>query len=244
MASAWAERAKVARLLSNIPDAENLFTLSDCTSDYARKITDFRELVGIDKRTIAVGIDNEYVTYDALQNVTDEYSNILWLSITLNMLWQDFCTVNRNDDSPLKVLSFVTVPSDLYIKQFADPAYDIHLLNNIELHYFEKFYASDIYDGRYGNLNYSAVDVQDLLSGNYENYFDFVRTNEYITVKPTMDILEAQLNSVKVGGMFVFWNASDGGEIYVDATRMFTSHHVDICRYIKSRSDFISSCAL
>jgi len=240
MASAWAERAKVARILSNVPNTENLFTPTGEISEYSKKITDFRDFIGIDKRTIAVGVDNEYVVYDAQQNVADDYGSILWLNTVQNMMWQDLATANRGSDSPLRILSFITTPADFYIKQLADPDCDVHLLNNLELHYFEKFYASDIYDGRYGDLNYSAVDMQDLLNGDFENYFDFVRTNDYITVKPTFDVLKAQLNSVKVGGLFVFSNASDSGEIYVDATKIFMSHHADICRYINSRSDFTS----
>lgn len=241
MPSGWIERAKIARELSRTGDSELVFSEMEIIEDYARKITDLRESCGVDKRLIAVGGDSEYATYDAVQNINEDFANIIWHYSAQNKMWHDICISSRGTvENPAKILSYILLPIDDYIKPLADNTREYTFINNLELHYFEKFYATTEYAQRYGGMNYSVIDTQDLISGTHEKTFDFVRTNSYMCLKPTLEILKSNMDAVKVGGMFVFVDSSNFGELYALDDGMYTSFHRDMGEYIKSRTDFVS----
>jgi hypothetical protein len=240
MARGWVDRARISRRLSRagLDDffSEEILDLSD----YAKKIKQFHELVSIDRRAVAVGSDIEAHWHEAMISVNDELAHVVWQNISQIKMWYDLLISDGTVENPKKVLTYMQFPWSFMMDYMSDRTKEFTFINNIDLYYFESFYLDAQKLAEYPDIRYSAVDLIDIVSGETSYAYDVVRATGFGINRPSIDVLESLMNSVKIGGVFVLSDASDYGMLYMTADSEITSEFLDYGKYIASRGDFIS----
>lgn len=247
MSNAWARRAFIARQLSrpsvlDFPAHQSSFSAQkELIAEFASKVTSFRSRCNVDQRSIAIGTDSDFFFYDALTTLSGEFFEIGYLAWLQNKMWYEFARpANSSSANKYKVLSVAMIPIADHVAELANDSVDMHIINNIDLYYFERFFVGDMYDGEYGELSYSVVDQEEIINHSLVGEFDFVRIYPKQAVLPNMDSLNAYMDTVKVGGVFLMNYASDYGDMYLDEKAEYANYYYDMCAHIASRTDFMT----
>lgn len=247
MSSAWARRSFLARQLSSptlleFPqDKASYLSETDVLAEFAAKVTSFRTRCNVDQRSIAIGTDSDFFFYDALGTLKDEFAEIGYLAWLQNKMWYELARPqSASSSNKYKVLSVSMIPISDHVAELANDTVDMHIINNIDLYYFERFFINDMYDGKYGELSYTVVDQSEVMAGDFAGSFDFVRIASKQGLLPSTETLDAYLDATKVGGVFLMNYAADYGDMYLDEKAEYSNYYYDMCKHISSRSDFMA----
>lgn len=247
MSSAWARRSFIARQVSRPSNLDFPYDKASYLSEtmelaeFAAKVTAFRTRCNIDQRSIAIGTDSDFFFYDALGTLKDEFAEIGYLAWLQNKMWYELARpAGASSENKYKVLSVSMIPISDHVSELANPSVDMHILNNIDLYYFERFFVTEMYQGQYGELSYKVVDHSEIESGDLANQFDFVRIASKQSMLPSMTMLDAYLGATNVGGTFLLNYAADYGDMYLDEKAEFANYYFDMCKHIAMREDFLT----
>ncbi len=240
MTSGWVGRSRIARQLSNTGANEILYSDIESLTDYVNDVCSFINECSIDKRAIAVGGDIEHVRYEAFLNMDNDLRAISWHSISMIKMWYDLAMRDGTTESPSKALTVMQLPSSFYMEYLQDRTKSFTFVNNNDLFFFEEFFLNNPSLNTYENIEYSAIDVQDIQEGVADGQFDIVRVGGYSINKHGPDLLDAYLNCTKVGGIFVLFDSADFGDMYTNTNKLYTSMSWDFNKHIANRSDFIT----
>ncbi|MDA0898413.1 MAG: hypothetical protein O3A30_03955 [Bacteroidetes bacterium] len=222
---------------------ETFFANSSNVQDYAQSVVDYHTAAGVDKRAIAVGEDGEFVTHDWLAAPVDSWAENLWAAASSVKVWEDVLKPISPDGSPVaasEILTYITTPLDDRTQSMADGDRNFTFINHSELFYLEEFYLNSDYVSKFGPLSYSAIDVEDILAGEKDGFFDIVRIHSAHVVRTDTKLLDKYMDAVKVGGVFLLNEVSGWTDLYKDSLKIHHSYYSDIGRHITSRSDFIT----
>lgn len=243
MSNSWVERSRVARMLSRTGMEETFFANSGNVQDYAQSVVDHHTNAGVDKRAIAVGEDGEFVLYDWFVSPVDSWAENLWAAASSWKVWEDALKPISPDGSPVtppEILTYITLPLDDRTQSMADGDRRFTFINQSELFNLEEFYLNSDYATRFGELSYSAINVQDIMSGEKDGFFDIVRIHSSHVIRTDTKLLGKYMDAVKIGGVFLLNEVSGYTDLYKDSLKLHLSVYSDIGRYVTSRSDFIS----
>lgn len=247
MSSAWARRSLIARQVSrpsalDFPHDKASF-LSETLelAEFAAKVTSFRIRCNIDQRSIAVGTDSDFFFYDALGTLKDEFAEICYLAWLQNKMWYELARpASSSPENKYKVLSISMIPISDHVSELANSSVDMHIINNIDLYYFERFFVKEMYQGEHGQLSYKVVDQSEISSGSLSGQFDFVRIASKQSLLPSMTILDAYMDTTAVGGTFLMNFAADYGDMYLDEKAEYANYYFDMCKHMSAREDFLT----
>lgn len=247
MSNAWARRSFIARQLSrpsalDFPANEaSYLSQTDVLAEFASKVTSFRTRCNIDQRSIAIGTDSDFFFYDALGTLSGEFAEIGYLAWLQNKMWYELARpADTSASNKYKVLSISMIPISDHVAELANDSVNMHIINNIDLYYFERFFVQEMYDGAHGELSYVVVDQEEIESGSLEAQYDFVRIASKQSLLPHMSTLDAYMDAVKVGGIFLMNYAADYGDMYLDEKAEYANYYYDMCAHVASRTDFMT----
>lgn len=247
MSNAWARRSLIARKLSrpsilDFPtDKASYLSQTDVLAEFASKVTAFRDRCNVDRRSIAVGTDSDFFFYDALGTLSGNFAEIGYLAWMQNKMWYELARpAGVSASNKYKVLSISMIPISDHVAELANDSVDMHIINTIDLYYFERFFVQDMYGGEYGDLAYTVVDQSEIETGDFQQQFDFVRIASKQSLLPSMETLDSYMDAVKVGGVFFMNYAADYGDMYLDERAEFANYYFDMCSHAATRTDFLT----
>lgn len=232
------ERSRIAIALSSVPWIE-YFDSGD-VDDFTGKILAHYQTCNLDQRAIAVGDEAELNRYAFMHKPTAEFRDLLLSYAQVLAVTDDLFSHSFSGDAPKKVLTHMFVPSPARLAAIESGSTEYTFINTDALYNLEKFYLqTDAIAGR-GQMTYSAINEQDILSGDNDGYFDVVTVYPSNVHRCSNRLLDKYLDSVKVGGIFLLHQATGTGGIYSDSLKIHKSFYTDISRHIQRRSDYKS----
>lgn len=224
----------IARSLStNQTDASHEANLEKLQrwSDIGRNLI---ESTSPDKRYLATGVDNFFLQYDMDFRQDTTYGEWVWsLCAHLDtILGINFC-------DPTAEEHVLVTPSALFpsLEALLNPNKHFYFLNNFSLLVFERF-ISETYPLQLGNFKYSAISYFDLLSGSYDNFFNYVKLCEWDALTANDTLISAAMDSVRSKGMFILYDVSCGGTLYENPIAAYEHRMYRTSKRIAVRPDF------
>jgi hypothetical protein len=189
----------------------------------------------LDQRDIAVGGEFEIVKMDMYKTPAENWENVLWGAYMVTIvLSQLMGTTNPKMliDNPFPIVPLFDM------LEGPTPLRDYTVLNTYNLYDWEEFglTLSDV-TNNYSDIQYSALDMQDLLDGEGAGTFDMVRLGPQTLHSINNRVIDAVLGLLKVGGVLHFTNTSGYQSLY----NLGTAHrhpYTRFNRHIAAQANF------
>jgi len=243
MSNSWVEKARVARLLSRTGTEDIFFKDGDFIQDFFKAVADHHNRAGVDRRAIATGEDFEFTRYEIFVDPLDGFAEMLWAATASIHIWDDILRPVPKDGEPvvpLQILAHDEVMVDSRIQSMVDGTCHYTFINETDLFRLEEFYFPSEHARQFGDAPYSVINIQDIMAGEKDGFFDVVRLNSRHIMLTSNKVLGKYMDSVKVGGIMFLNEMSGFTRIYDDSMKMHLSFYYEPSKYIKSREDFIT----
>jgi hypothetical protein len=220
----WSKALRVARDSSSF-SFDGAFSNAEAMNDWATLCVDDLTAQNVDKRDIAVGGDFELVKYDMYKTPGENWENNLWSGyLVVLMIIQLLGKTNPKilGDNPLPIHTQFDAMNG------PTPAKNYTFLNNSALYEFEEFgLPLPTTVNNYSDIQYAAMDIQDLLDGEGAGTFDMVRVGPQTLHSINNRVIDAVLGLLKVGGVLHFTNTSN----YQSSYNLGTAHRHPFTRF-------------
>lgn len=243
MPDAWVEARRVARMLSTTGVEDAFHDSNNYLNDFYRRANAYLNTVNIDRRAKAIGPDLSFLVYQIAESENDSWSEMLWSYETDLRIWEELLrpiSVDGSPVEPIDILTHLVSPSLPTIPGLNGTDRHYTFLNTNELYCLEEFFLNHPDSEQFGEFNYSAIDLQDIVDGHADGRFDIVRLWSWMVVRPTPSILKLFLNAVKVGGIIVINDASNLNQIYDNSTKAHYSPYFNMGKFIAKDERFVT----
>lgn len=243
MSNEWVERARVAREFSKTGSEDSYFKEYGPNQDYFRNVAEHHINAGLDKRSIATGEDFENVRYEVFVSPLDGFAEMLYASASSIHIWEDLLRpigALGPEQKPLQVLTHDEVATDRRTQSMADGTCHYTFINESDLFRLENFYFNSEHVQQFGEIPYSAIDIQDIYSGAKDGFFDLVKLNSRHIMSVDNKLLGKYMDAVKLGGVIFINEMSGFTKLYDDSLKIHQNIYYDVSKYITSRDDFLS----
>ena len=230
----WSKALRVARDSSSF-EYDSDFSNSEAINDWSTLVVDYLTANNVDMRDIAVGGDYDIVKYDMFKTPSENWEHVLWCGF----LVEGFIAQLLNKDNA-KVFTDNPLPVDIQLSAINGPTPKRRytFLNGDQLFNFEEFGLSlSTTTNNYSDIQYSVMDMQDLLNGDEAGTFDLVRVKAPTLHSINNRIIDAVLGLLNVGGVLHFAETSKWQSAYnmgVPHRHSYTRFN----RYIAAQSNF------
>ena len=140
----------------------------------------------------------------------------------------------------LKILSPSRVTHPIFFNHVGDTRREYTFVNNWNLHHFEQFALTQpSVAAQHSDTRYSAVDEQDVLNGSLSGIYDAVRSTPIGFFGPNTKLLDAYLDTLKVGGVMIWFESSEWTSIYANGlARTHTSFYTRFAKHLAAKTNF------
>jgi hypothetical protein len=240
MPDAWVEARRVARELSRTGIEDAFHDQNNYLNDFYRRVNAYLDSVNVDRRAKASGPDLSFLVYQIAESSNDSWSEMLWSYEMDLRIWEDLARPIPSGDEPFKILTHLVSPTLPTIPGLNGTDRKYTFINTTELFCLEEFFFNHPDSQQFGSFDYECIDQQDILTGEHDGSFDFVRVWSWLVVRPTTTLLEKYMDSVKVGGFFVVNDASNLNQIYDDSTKAHYSPYFNMGKVIADDDRFMT----
>ncbi len=223
----WSKALRVARDSSNF-GWEGAFANSVVMNDWSTAVTADYAALNLDQRDIAIGGEFDMVKHDLFKTASENWENVMWGAYTVTIVLaqlMDRTNPKMVIDSPLPIVSLFDM------LEGPTPIREYTVLNGYNLYDWEEFGLPlpDV-TNNYSDIQYSALDMQDLLDGEGAGTFDMVRVGPQTLHSINNRVIDAILGLLNVGGILHYTNPSgyqssyNGGNPHKHAYTSFNRH--------------------
>jgi hypothetical protein len=238
------ERLRVAREFSRLglgPTDDHLN--HETIQDFNQAILDYYNTLNLDKRSVATGEDPAIFLRDFIAPSTEQWNDFTFGTALMLTFIEEILVesnpISGNTDNPMQVLTYQLVPHEQRVRQLASADRHFTYVNDWMLSEFEEFYLNSPSFTPEQPISYSAVDIEDILAGDVDEYFDLIKLWGLQVVRSDTRLLDKYMDATKVGGVFCVYDVSGSGALYTDSLKVHKNIVTDINRHIKSREDFL-----
>lgn len=230
----WSKALRVARDSSNT-QWDGAFANSVAMNDWAVAVSADYTALNLDQRDIAIGGDYELVKMDLYQTASENWENVMWGAYTITVMLSQL--MGRTNPKMMIDYPFPIVPL-LDMLEGPTPPREYTVLNGYNLYDWEEFGLTlpDV-TNNYSDIQYAAMDMQDLLDGEGAGTFDMVRVGPQTLHSINNRVVDAILGLLNVGGILHYTNTSR----FQSAYNLGTPHrhpYTSFNRHIAAQTNF------
>jgi hypothetical protein len=231
MPSHWFETSRIAKEFSNSSDID-----TDMVSDYATSVLAHYDTINIDRRSIAIADDYALIQYETYQNPDPNWAAAMWIAYTTESMVVDMLDTGGT----LKILTPIFVPLITLFDDLENTGREYTFVNNWNLHHFEQFALTQPnVAANYPDIRYSAANEQDILDGSLSGTYDVVRSTPIGFFGTNTDLLDAYLDTLKVGGVMIWFESSEWTSIYANGlAKTHTSFYTRFAKHLAAKTNF------
>lgn len=236
--SAIFNKGVVARSLSSNQTGVTWDEELGMVRDFCRLADDAISAANVDKRMVATGTDWYFWKFTTWLGEQDN----TWVEFA----WRNYVTVKSfqglnkpvSPDQKERILISGSFPTLVHSIPMRDNTRDYYWINSLDTRIMED--TLDVNDSvpSRAECTYNVLDIQDLDDGTYDGYFDSARIQSHDIITPTMNTLNKVLDSIRVGGVVLFYDVSGFGALYEDAASTHEESIHRFSRQVVSRDDF------
>jgi hypothetical protein len=160
----------------------------------------------------------------------------MWMAYTVENMIIDM----SDTGSTLKILSPSRITHPVFFNGAGDTGREYTFVNNWNLHHFEQFALTQpSVAAKYPDARYSVVDEQDILDGSLAGTYDVIRSTPIGFFGPNTKLLDAYLDTLKVGGVMIWFESSEWTSIYANGlARTHTSFYTRFAKHLAAKTNF------
>ena len=231
MSSHWFETSRIAQELSNSPDLD-----AEVVGDYSTSVLAHYDAINMDRRSIAISDDYSLIQYETYQNPDPNWTAVMWMAYTVENMIIDMLDTGDT----LKILSGSRITHPLFFTEVGETGREYTFVNNWNLHHFEQFALTQpSVAANYSDARYSAVDEQDILDGSLSGTYDAIRNSPIGFFGPNTKLLDAYLDTLKVGGVMIWFESSEWTSMYANGlAKLHTSFYARFAKHLAAKTNF------
>jgi hypothetical protein len=231
MSSHWFETSRIAQKYSNSAEIDG-----EVVADYSTAILAYYDSINLDRRSIAISDDYALIQYETYQNPDPNWAAVMWMAYTVENMIIDM----SDTGDTLKILSPSRITHPCFFNGDGDTGREYTFVNNWNLHHFEQFALTQpSVAARYPDARYSVVDEQDILDGSLSGTYDAVRSTPIGFFGPNTKLLDAYLDTLKVGGVMIWFESSEWTSMYAGGlARTHTSFYARFAKHLAAKTNF------
>lgn len=238
MSSQIFNKGVVARSLSTHQTGTTWDDEISVVRDFSRLADAAIDQANVDKRMVATGTDWYFWKFTTWLGETDN----TWIEHA----WRNYVTVKgfyginkpvRPEDKE-KILISGSFPISMHTVHMENDTKDYYWINSLDTRIMEETLDVNGTIPDRDQCTYNVVDIQDIESGSLDGYFDSARIQTHDIITATNNTLDKVLDSIRVGGVALFYDVCEFGALYEDATRAHEERIHRLNRRVVSRGDF------